>query len=266
MSGSATPSSFLPASCDSYSRCLRPSAEPWPHYLSALSLSKGAVVHTKSAVAIAAIPSPRPVSPRPSVVVAERLTGAPTASLITSSASARRDPSLGRSPISWTAMLAMSKPAARTRAAVSVRKAAPGALDHSGSARSVVATKVTEPRRAQQRITGCVGDDVTIGVTVGTYLVIKEQTSNIHRPTWCQPMNVDADSGARRGLRSQEARTSSSRTSALSSSTRSARASSETRICRALASMRFSPADRPRSRSRRQRSRTTSATFSTLPE
>ena len=43
-----------------------------------------------SAVAIAATPSPRPVSPSPSVVVAETLTGAPTASESTASASARR--------------------------------------------------------------------------------------------------------------------------------------------------------------------------------
>ena len=45
---------------------------------------------TISAVAIAATPSPRPVSPRPSVVVAETLTGAPTASERAASASARR--------------------------------------------------------------------------------------------------------------------------------------------------------------------------------
>ena len=48
-------------------------------------------------------------------------------------------------------------------------------------------------------------------------------------------------------------------------SVRSARASSETRICFALASMLFSPADSPRSRSRRYRSRTTSATLITSP-
>src|SRR5580704_14452410 len=62
------------------------------------------------------------------------------------------------------------------------------------------------------------------------------------------------------------ARISSRRVSALSSFVFSARASSLTRICLALASMRFSPAERPRSRSRRQRSRTTSATLFTSPE
>ena len=50
------------------------------------------------------------------------------------------------------------------------------------------------------------------------------------------------------GCRStQEARTSSRMVSAFSSSVFSASASSETRIWRALASIRFSPADRPRS-------------------
>src|SRR5690606_8975737 len=64
----------------------------------------------------------------------------------------------------------------------------------------------------------------------------------------------------------QEVRTSSSMASACSSSVCSASASSETRIWRALASIRFSPADRPRSWSRRERSRTTSATLMTSPE
>ena len=45
---------------------------------------------TTNAVAIAATPSPRPVSPSPSVVVAETLTGAPTAAESAASASARR--------------------------------------------------------------------------------------------------------------------------------------------------------------------------------
>jgi len=44
------------------------------------------------------------------------------------------------------------------------------------------------------------GYNVTVGVTVRTHVVVvKEQTCNIHRPASCQPMNVDADSGATRG-------------------------------------------------------------------
>ena len=54
--------------------------------------------------------------------------------------------------------------------------------------------------------------------------------------------------------------------SALSSSVFSASANSLTRICRALAShCALSPADKPRSCSRRNRSRTTSATLMTSP-
>ncbi|WP_414647880.1 EamA family transporter [Cellulomonas sp.] len=53
-------------------------------------LSAGQPTDATSAVATAATPSPRPVSPRPSVVVAETLTGAPAAADITASASARR--------------------------------------------------------------------------------------------------------------------------------------------------------------------------------
>src|SRR6516225_2528100 len=67
-------------------------------------------------------------------------------------------------------------------------------------------------------------------------------------------------------LVSQLARISSSSVSALSSLVFSASASSLTRICLALASMRFSPADRPRALSLRQRSLTTSATLFTSPE
>src|SRR4029079_365224 len=52
-----------------------------------------------NAVATAARPSPRPVRPSPSVVVAETDTGAPTASVRTASASPRRGPTLGRLPI-----------------------------------------------------------------------------------------------------------------------------------------------------------------------
>ena len=61
-----------------------------------------------SAVAIAAMPSPRPVRPSPSVVVAESETGAPTASWRTAVASSRRGPSRGRLPITWTATFAIS--------------------------------------------------------------------------------------------------------------------------------------------------------------
>src|SRR6478735_364111 len=86
-----------------------------------------------TAVATAATPSPRPVRPSPSVVVAETLTGAPTAAESAASDSARRGPRRGRLPITCTATFPISKPAARTRAAVSVSSVAPEAPAHCGS-------------------------------------------------------------------------------------------------------------------------------------
>lgn len=56
----------------------------------------------RQATATAATPSPRPVSPRPSVVVAERLTCAPSASVITRSPSARCGAIFGLLPITCT--------------------------------------------------------------------------------------------------------------------------------------------------------------------
>lgn len=88
---------------------------------------------TTSAVASAATPSPRPVRPSPSVVVAETCTEAPTAADSAASASARRGPSRGRLPMTWTATLPISKPATRTRRAASPRSAAPGAPAQRGS-------------------------------------------------------------------------------------------------------------------------------------
>src|SRR4051794_32372787 len=60
------------------------------------------------AVAMAATPAPRPVSPSPSVVVAASETGAPTASRSTALASSRRGPRRGRFPMTCTATFPIS--------------------------------------------------------------------------------------------------------------------------------------------------------------
>jgi hypothetical protein len=86
-------------------------------------------------VAIAAMPSPRPVRPSPSVVVADTLTEAPdSASASVFSASARRGPILGRFPMIWTATLPMTKPASLIRRYVSWSSEIPDAPAHSGRA------------------------------------------------------------------------------------------------------------------------------------
>src|SRR5699024_7668212 len=88
---------------------------------------------TQSAVATAAMPSPRPVRPSPSDVVAETLTGAPTTPPRTFSASALRGENLGRLLMIWIETLPTAKPAARTRATVSASRDAPEAPFHRGS-------------------------------------------------------------------------------------------------------------------------------------
>src|SRR6266568_979639 len=83
---------------------------------------------------MAAMPSPRPVRPSPSVVVADTLTEAPdSASLSIFSASARRGEIRGRFPITCTATLPMTKPASLTSRNVSRSSATPDAPAHSGA-------------------------------------------------------------------------------------------------------------------------------------
>ena len=83
-------------------------------------------------MAMAAAPSPRPVRPRPSVVVADRLTDAPArAADRACSASVRRGAILGRLPTTWTATLPMAKPASATSSRVRLSSRAPGASAHS---------------------------------------------------------------------------------------------------------------------------------------
>ena len=96
---------------------------------------------------MAAIPSPRPVRPRPSVVVALTETSASQAALSAFSASSRRAAKRGRLQITWTETLPISKPAARTRRAASASKVAPEAPAHWGSARTEVRAEVAEPGR-----------------------------------------------------------------------------------------------------------------------
>src|SRR5204863_388712 len=71
-----------------------------------------------SAVATAAMPSPRPVRPSPSVVVPDTLTGAPPrASDSTFCASSRRGAIRGAFPITWIATLPTANPAPASSAA-----------------------------------------------------------------------------------------------------------------------------------------------------
>ena len=115
------------------------------------------------AVAIAAMPSPRPVRPSPSVVVADTLTEAPdSASLITFSASARRGATRGRFPITCTATLPMTNPASLTSRNVSRSREIPDAPAHSGAGRAEVLAEIAEASRRQQRGAGSVAGHVSV--------------------------------------------------------------------------------------------------------
>ena len=107
----------------------------------------GGVGRTRTrAVAMAARPSPRPVSPSPSVVVADTDTGAPHASDNAASASARRGPTVGRLPTTWTLTLPTAKPGLPDQAHDLGQQGAPEAPDHSG--RSVPNTAPRSPSPA----------------------------------------------------------------------------------------------------------------------
>ena len=119
---------------------------------------------TSSAVAIAARPSPRPVSPSPSVVVAATDTGAPTAAPSASSASARRGPIFGSSPITCTATLAIRPPGAVTSRAVSASSTAPERAGPPRVGRAEHRAEVAEPGGRQQRVAQRVRGHVAVGV------------------------------------------------------------------------------------------------------
>src|SRR5699024_3223629 len=103
---------------------------------------------TISAVATAARPSPRPVKPRPSLVVPETATGPPIAAESTCWASARRGPIFGRAPMTCTAALATVKPASPSSLRTSVNKVTPEAPAHSG--RPVPKTSPKSPSPAAE--------------------------------------------------------------------------------------------------------------------
>ena len=104
------------------------------------------------AVAIAAMPSPRPVRPSPSVVVAERETGAPSASPRTRSACSRREPILGSLPITCTGRLTEEVDACGVGP---LRLAA-----------AEVAADVAEPRGAEHGVNHRVSRTVAVGVSL----------------------------------------------------------------------------------------------------
>ena len=118
------------------------------------------------AVAIAATPSPRPVRPRPSVVVPLTDTGAPTASESAACASSRRVPTFGRLPTTWTATLPISKPGLAHQTSGLGEQGRPGRPGQLGPGGAEVRPEVTDAGRREQRVAGGVRGDVGVGVAV----------------------------------------------------------------------------------------------------
>ena len=146
---------------------------------------------------MAATPSPRPVRPRPSVVVAETVTGAPAAS------TARPPPRRG-------------EPEARTVADHldgDVADRVPGRADPGGGlgeqgragrarpggvGRAELGAQVAEAGARKQRVAGGVRRDVAVGVTLeAVVLVGPRQPGEVHRDAGGQAVHVDADADAR---------------------------------------------------------------------
>jgi hypothetical protein len=112
--------------------------------------------------------------------------------------------------------------------------------------------QVSETGSAEKGIAQGMRSDVTVRMTGTPIGVIERKTEEPTRTSRLNRVYVGAETDSWHHLERQErqeaaARTSSRMIMAFSSSVFSANASSPTRICRAFASMRFSPADSPRS-------------------
>ena len=154
-----------------------------------------------SAVAMAATPSPRPVRPSPSVVVAERLTGAASAvgerggRLVAARAEARDvADDLHRDVADLPAGVAHA--AGRLGQERDARGAGPLGL---GGAE--VGAEVAEPGRGEEGVAGGVRGDVGVRVALEPGgLVRPGEAGEVHRDAHHEPVHVgaDADAGARR--------------------------------------------------------------------
>ena len=198
------------------------------------------------AVAMAAMPSPRPVRPRPSVVVPDRLTGTPpSASDSTFSASvARVGARTLPDDLNRDVADLVSGPGDQGRGRRS--KSVPAAPAHLRSAVPKLAPRSPSPAAdSSASQAACAATSPSAGPSGRAHLARANRPGRAggQDRTGGRPCPLTgAALHSAPPVQGQEARISSSSASALSSLVLSARASSLTRICRALASMRFSPA------------------------
>ena len=156
---------------------------------------------TTRAVAMAAIPSPRPVRPSPSVVVADRDTGAPeSASLSTAIASARRVTRSSAGSRSRNGNVpdgepGLSRPDGRSPAAAPPREPRP-----LRPRRTEMRPEVPEPRRREQRVTGRMGGRVPVGMPGQPRLARPIKPSEIEDPPILERMHVNPEPHPRQVL------------------------------------------------------------------
>ena len=139
------------------------------------------------------MPSPRPVSPSPSVEVALTDTGAPTAADSAASASARRGPIRGALPITWIATLPTVQPASRSRRTTSPSSVDPARAGPLRIGRAEHRAEIAEPGRRQQRVAGGVRGDIAVGVPRAAVDAGPEQPGQPARAAGLDRVHVDAD-------------------------------------------------------------------------
>ena len=154
-------------------------------------------------MAMAATPSPRPVRPRPSVVVAATDTGAPAAADSAASASSRRGPSLRPVADHLDGDVADdgTRRAARMRGRLG-EQAHPGGAGQLGPVGAEVRAQVAEPGGREQRVAGGVGGDVAVGVAGQPPLTGPEQAGERQGAAVVgERVDVDADADAGQDVR-----------------------------------------------------------------
>ena len=157
-------------------------------------------VGTTRAVAMAATPSPRPVRPRPSVVVAETVTGAPAAG----AEAGLRLGATGAEPGPVADHLDRDVADREARGAdpcggLGQQRGAGGA-GPGGVGRAELGAQVAQPGGRQQGVAGSVRGDVTVGVTLQPVVLVGPgQSGQVHRDAGREAVDVDTDAHTRDG-------------------------------------------------------------------
>ncbi len=127
------------------------------------------------------------------MVVADTDTGAPTAPPSAASASARRGPTFGRLPTTWTAALPIRKPAARTRRGGLLEQRGAGGARPLRVRRTELRAEVAQAGRREQRVAERVRGDVAVRVALEPLRLVRPgQPGQVQGYAVGVPVHVDA--------------------------------------------------------------------------